>query len=52
MLYINFELKGTSAIVAPAMRPRTFTRLQLIYPDLVEFTTHIRVGVIQCAEYK
>ena len=52
MLYIDFGLRGLSAIVAPAMRPQMFTRPQSIYPDLVEFTTRIRVGVIQCAEYK
>lgn len=52
MPYIDFGLRGLSAIVAPTMRPPMFTRPQSIYPDLVEFTTRIRVGVIQCAEYK
>jgi hypothetical protein len=52
MVYIDSDFRGNGAIVAPAKRPRMHTRPQSVHPDILEFTTRIGVGVLQCMEFE
>jgi hypothetical protein len=51
-VYIDAGMFSKGAIVAPSLRPRMFTRPQAVHPDILELTTRIGVGLLQCAEFE